>query len=369
MTQAALGVLRAPFYRPGTGAGSNIRGLYFKLQLASALMCAIAAAIKTMINSTIDPALAYCLQRFAQLDAETSTPQLDQVQRRRLLSELQARLLRTQPLPDIAVQHHYVSASGREIAVRSYTPARCSTGQTLVWLHGGGWMVGSLDTHDDLCEHLAHYTGHTVLSVHYRRTPESPFPAALEDVHAVLQWLQQMQGVLPFATSHVMLGGDSAGAHLALATATQAVLQPDTQHSRIQALLLFYPCLLPQQDNASMRSFAQGFGLTAQAMAQYWDALGGADHALRTPSLCTAALPQLPPMAVVTASHDILRDEAEDFVRQLQALPQGPRVLLQRADGMVHGFARMLAASPAARQQVEAGCTMLQQLATSIHTD
>ena len=138
-------------------------------------------------HSPIDPALAICLQRFARLDAETPTPHLDYVQRRRLLSELQARLLRRQPLEGMVVQHHFVPAMGREITVRSYMPTAQATGQTLVWLHGGGWMVGSLDTHDDLCEHLAHYTGHTVLSVHYRRTPENAFPAAIDDAQAVLQ--------------------------------------------------------------------------------------------------------------------------------------------------------------------------------------
>lgn len=306
----------------------------------------------------VDPMLSHCLQRFAQLDAGTVTPGLDYVQRRRLMSELQARLLRGQPLPGIALQNHYVAAAGREIAVRSYTPQHGS-GQTLVWLHGGGWMVGSLDTHDDLCEHLAHYTGHTVLSVHYRRTPESAFPAAVDDAQAVLQWLHQMQGVLPFARNTVLLGGDSAGGHLALATAVRAVQTPATQQAQIQALLLFYPCLLPRQDNASMRSFAQGYGLTDAAMDQYWQALGSEADPLRTPSLCTEALPLLPPMVIMSASHDILRDEAEAFAQQMQALPHGPQVLLQRAAGMVHGFARMLAASPAARQHVEAACQLL----------
>lgn len=312
----------------------------------------------------IDPALALCLQRFAQLDTQTPTPQLDYVQRRRLLSELQARWLRRQPLPGMAVHHHFVAACGREIAVRSYTPAQHASGHTLVWLHGGGWMVGSLDTHDDLCEHLAHYSGHTVLSVHYRRTPDNPFPAAVDDAQAVLQWLHHMQGVLPFAKGKVLLGGDSAGGHLALAATVHAALLPHPAQAQIHALLLLYPCMLPDLAAPSVQAFAQGYGLTEAAMRQYWQALGGADHALRTPSLCATALPLLPPTAIMTASHDILRDEAEDFARQLQALPQGPRCLLQRADGMVHGFARMLVASPAARQHVEAACRMLAQVHT-----
>jgi acetyl esterase len=125
--------------------------------------------------SALDPALARTLQRFARLDADTPTPQLDYAGRRRLLSTLQAQLLRS-PLPGMVRTDHFVPAQGREITVRSYQKGSAPSPQTLVWLHGGGWMVGDLNTHDDLCEHLAQFTGHTVLSVHYRRTPENPFP-------------------------------------------------------------------------------------------------------------------------------------------------------------------------------------------------
>ena len=129
----------------------------------------------------LDPALAATLKRFARLDADTPTPQLDYVQRRRLLSELQAGLIRS-ALPGISRAEHFVAAEGREICMRSYRKQGAGSGRTLVWLHGGGWMVGDLNTHDDLCEHLAQFTGHTVLSVHYRRTPESRFPAPLAHV-------------------------------------------------------------------------------------------------------------------------------------------------------------------------------------------
>ncbi|MEG2048630.1 MAG: alpha/beta hydrolase fold domain-containing protein, partial [Comamonas sp.] len=291
-------------------------------------------------------------------------PQLDYVQRRRLLSSLQAQLLRN-PLPGIAQQDHFVAAEGREICVRSYQKQGAPGQQTLVWLHGGGWMVGDLNTHDDLCEHLVQFTGHTVLSVHYRRTPENPFPAPLDDVMAVLQWLRSMQGVLPWASDAVLLGGDSAGGHLALAAAVRQLQghAADTGAAQIAGLLLLYPPLLPQQDNASMRDFASGYGLTPAAMQRYWADLGPTqgDAALwLQPGLCTAQIAQLPPTLLMTASHDILRDEAEAFARHAQAL--GAPLQWLRAPGMVHGFARMLAASPAARQQVERACNALAAL-------
>ncbi len=309
----------------------------------------------------MDPALARTLQRFARLDAETPTPQLDYVQRRRLLSELQAGLIRS-ALPGISRAEHFVAAEGREICVRSYRKQGAGSGRTLVWLHGGGWMVGDLNTHDDLCEHLAQFSGHTVLSVHYRRTPESRFPAPLDDVMAVLQWLSDMRGLLPLATDQVLLGGDSAGAHLALAAAVRQIQQP-SDASRIAGLLLLYPPLEPDQDNDSMRRFATGFGLTPAAMQRYWQELGrpeGQASQWLTPGCCSAAIAALPPTLLMTASHDILRDEAEAFAHAAQAL--GAPLQLLRAPAMVHGFARMLAASPAARQQVELACSAWAEL-------
>ena len=314
--------------------------------------------------SPIDPALARTLQRFAQLDADTPTPQLDYVQRRRLLSTLQAQLIRS-PQPGIAQQDHFVAAEGREICVRSYQKQGAPGQQTLVWLHGGGWMVGDLNTHDDLCEHLVQFTGHTVLSVHYRRTPENPFPAPLDDVMAVLQWLRAMQGVVPFASDAVLLGGDSAGGHLALAAAVRQLQghAADARAVQIAGLLLLYPPLRPQQDNASMRDFASGYGLTPAAMQRYWADLGQAQGDAAQwlqPGLCSQQIAQLPPTLLMTASHDILRDEAEAFAHHAQAL--GAPLQRLRAPGMVHGFARMLAASPAARQQVERACSALAAL-------
>lgn len=308
----------------------------------------------------IDPALARTLQRFARLDADTATPGLSYAQRRRRLSELQARLIRS-PLPSIARQDHFLAAEGREICVRSYQKKGQPARQTLVWLHGGGWMVGDLNTHDDLCEHLAHFTGHCVLSVHYRRTPENPFPAPLDDVMAVLQWLHREQG-----SARVLLGGDSAGGHLALAAAVRQLQEKGsgpTAGACIAALLLLYPPLLPDARTSSMQAFAEGYGLTPQAMQRYWQGLGqprGIAAQWLTPGRCDAEMAQLPPTVVMTASHDILRDEGEAFALRAQQL--GAPVQLLRAPGMVHGFARMLAASAAARQQVEQACTALTQL-------
>ncbi len=309
----------------------------------------------------IDPALGRILQRFAQLDTDMPTPQLDYVERRRLLSELQAGLIRS-ALPGISRAEHFLAAEGREICMRSYRRQGSDSGRTLVWLHGGGWMVGDLNTHDDLCEHLAQFTGHVVLSVHYRRTPENRFPAPLDDVMAVLHWLSDMRELLPFAADKVLLGGDSAGAHLALAAAVRQIQHP-TDAARIAGLLLLYPPLQPDQDNDSMRRFATGLGLTPAAMQRYWQELGrpeGQAAQWLTPGCSSAAIVHLPPTLLMTASHDILRDEAEAFAHEAKAL--GAPLQLLRAPAMVHGFARMLAASPAARQQVELACSAWAEL-------
>lgn len=144
-------------------------------------------------------------------------------------------------------------------------------------------MVGSLDTHDDLCEHLAHYTGHTVLSVHYRRTPENPFPQL---------WMMPRpccNGCIRCVACCRLRAKRCCSVVIVQVaiwpwpppSAPCRCLAPASTDSGPAAVL---PCLLPGQDNASMRSFAQGYGLTDTAMHQYWQALGGEAEPLRTPA-------------------------------------------------------------------------------------
>ena len=319
--------------------------------------------------SEVDADLLHTLRRFEAFAQAHSTPQWDYVQRRRWLSSQQAKLVRA-PLENVVQSDLWLSAPGREIPLRHYQPQESLDKQVqrpvLVWLHGGGWMVGDLNTHDDLCERLSLWLDAHVVSVHYRRTPENPFPAALDDVMEVIHQLPHSPDLALPPHTPLLLGGDSAGAHLALAACVRMVQQSETKPpaSHIAAQLLLYPPMAPQQTTPSMQSFGSGLGLTPEAMDAYWKAMGQPEASAAqwlTPGQCEAALPMLPPTLLISASQDILRDEAEAFAQRAQAL--GAPMHFRRANAMVHGFARLVAASPAAARIVRSACDDLRQLA------
>jgi acetyl esterase/lipase len=216
------------------------------------------------------------------------------------------------------------------VSVRSYTPAAEGDLPLTVFFHGGGWVVGSLDTYDGVCQFLANHVPCRVLSVDYRLAPEHPFPAALEDCWTVSRWALE-QG------SPVAVVGDSAGGNLAAAVALRA----RAAGLPLVFQLLIYPVLDHDFDTQSYSANATGFGLTQAAMRWYWDQyLAGTDGAnpeaspLRASELSGAA-----PALVVVCEYDPLRDEGAAYAERLRAA--GVPVRLSEYRGMIHGFLRM----------------------------
>ena len=204
--------------------------------------------------------------------------------------------------------------------------------RTCVYLHGGGFVLGDLDTHDAQARRLAVRTGSAVLSVDYRRPPEHRFPAAPDDVTTALGWWHRHAGDHGLDPARTVAVGDSAGANLALVAALR---EPGT----LAALVLVYPFLDPTTSRASY-GLADG-GLTRDEANWYWwqYARGPADLTdpdlapLRSPRLAT-----LPPTLVQIAGCDVLVDEDTELVRLLEAA--GVEVRATTYDGMVHGFWR-----------------------------
>jgi len=235
------------------------------------------------------------------------------------------------------------------IPVRIYVPAERSGG-TVAYLHGGGWAIGSLDSFDGICRALANASGATVASVGYRLAPEHPFPAGLEDCLAATRWLLE-SGDGPLAVA-----GDSAGGNLAAAVARH-------ERDRLAFQALIYPVCDPGLDTPSYRAFAEGFGLTALGMRRYWALYldGAAPGPDAAPALADD-LAGLPPALVLTASHDVLRDEGEAYAERLRAA--GVAVTLRRYEGTIHGFWRWLAATDVAWAAVaEVGAALREALA------
>jgi acetyl esterase len=244
-----------------------------------------------------------------------------------------------------AVADRAVPGPGGDLRARVYTPRGAPPFPIVVFFHGGGWVVGTLDTYDPLCRALAAAVPAVVVSVDYRLAPEHRWPAAVEDAYAATLWASRHAAELGGAQHRLAVAGDSAGGNLAAVVALGA---RDRGGPAIAFQLLVYPALDAAGDTGSWREHADGFYLTAAGMRWYWDHyLGGADGAAPDASPLRAAfLGGLPPALVVTADHDVLRDEGEAYAARLREA--GVAADVRRVEGVVHGFFRWRAVTGAA---------------------
>jgi acetyl esterase len=242
------------------------------------------------------------------------------------------------PLPVADVRELDVPGAEGQLSARLYLPDGAGTpAPLLVYLHGGGWVVGDLDTHDQPCRFLAREGGVRVLAVDYRCAPEHPFPAGLEDCLAATRFALEHADQMGADPARVAVGGDSAGANLATAVARLLALEGGPAPA---FQLLIYPVTDLSRKRESYRLFREGFFLTERQMDWY------REHYLEDPEsagdprvspILASDLAALPPAHVVTAGFDVLRDEGEDYARLLR--DAGVRVTSTREPGMIHGFA------------------------------
>jgi acetyl esterase len=241
------------------------------------------------------------------------------------------------PLPVAEVRKLEVPGANGPLAARLYVAEDHGLpAPLLVYLHGGGWVVGDLDTHDQPCRFLAGAAGVRVLAVDYRLAPEHPFPAGLEDCLAVTRFALEHADQLGADPARVAVGGDSAGGNLAAAVARLLALEGGPTPA---FQLLIYPVTDLSHKRESYRLFREGFFLTERQMDWY------RDHYLDDPELVSdprvspilaSHLGSLPPAHVVTAGFDVLRDEGEDYAALMR--DAGVPVTITREPGMIHGF-------------------------------
>jgi acetyl esterase len=220
----------------------------------------------------------------------------------------------------------------------------------LVFLHGGGWSLGSLATYEPFCRSLANSTGQIVIWVEYRLAPEAPYPAALDDTLAAWRWVQQNHGELGADPARISIGGDSAGGNLAAVAALTLKAQTGIQPWR---QVLLYPCLDMSASLASHRRLADGYLLTAPLYAWYRDnyaPAGVARDDWRLSPLFADDLSGLPPTVLLYAGFDPLRDEAAAYAMKLTLA--GVAVETLYFADMIHGFLTMGGAIPAAQAAV-----------------
>lgn len=234
------------------------------------------------------------------------------------------------------VDHHTVPGPAGDVPVRVYTPFGTAPFPVLVYLHGGGWVIGDLDTHDGVCRALANAAGCLVVAVHYRRAPEHKFPAAAEDAYAATAWVAEHALRIGADPTRIAIGGDSAGGNLA---AVVALMARDRKRPPLRFQLLVYPVTDSSCDSVSYRENADGYFLTKDLMLWFWNHYLRADadrlHPYAAP-VHARDLQGLPPALVITAEFDPLRDEGEAYAARLQRA--GIATTLTRYDGMIHGF-------------------------------
>jgi acetyl esterase len=275
------------------------------------------------------------------------------------LQELRSSLV---PVP-LARRHCVGSTEDRvihgEIPIRIYRPRvhRCDC--LVIYFHGGGFVLGSVETHDHVSRLLCDIAGCTVMSVDYRLAPEHRFPAATDDCLAAVRWAGDNIDALAASPHEIILFGDSAGANLATVTTLRL---RDEGGPRPGGQVLVYPVTnYHTPPTQSYLDNASGYSLTRAAMIRFWSDylsdVGDALHPHASP-LRAADLSGLPPALIMTAEFDPLRDEGEAYAAKLGE--HGVTVTVIRLDGMIHGFLRMAAASVRARHAYD-------QIANWIH--
>lgn len=283
---------------------------------------------------------AQALLRLLEEKGVPPTHTLPPAEARRLYLE---RRVFSQPEPPAVAEVRELSLPGPAGAVRArlFRPAGSATGErlpALVFFHGGGWVIGDLDTHDTLCRELANGAGCAVVSVDYRLAPEHRFPAAADDAFAALRGVREQAAALGVDASRLAVGGDSAGGNLAAV----AALEARDAGLGLRFQLLIYPVTDLRRGSGSYTTYAQGYSLGSESMRYFCEHYLGAaalESHWRASPLLHEDLRNLPPALVLTAGFDPLRDEGLQYAHKLtEAGNTATHLCFER---QMHGFILM----------------------------
>jgi acetyl esterase len=236
----------------------------------------------------------------------------------------------------------FIPTDGTGLRARSYVPSSVCRNEVLMFFHGGGWVVGDLESHDSLCRRIAHALQLRVIAVDYRLAPEHPFPAAYDDANAAAEWLCSAPAAIGKAPTGILLAGDSAGGNLAAAVAANW----SNHQLPLRGQLLLYPVVDVSMRSKSYRQFATGFLMEARDMANFIAAYAPehSSHQDGRLSPLHGSLASVPPTVIVTAGCDVLRDEGRAYAARL--VEEGIATIFLEASGYPHGWATMFGALP-----------------------
>ena len=247
------------------------------------------------------------------------------------------------PGPEMRKIHDFnVPHEDFPVPVRLYVPHNASEepGPTFIYFHGGGFVTGSIESHDGITRRIASGTGYRVISVDYRLAPEHPFPAALDDAMCSLKWIKAQHAELGIDASRIALAGDSSGGNIAAAAAQAVAGDEDVVHQ-----LLFYPALDGRCSSDSYKGNHQGF-LTAAQMQWYWDQYAPGDliDNPRASPLLAAIRPDTAAATIIVAGHDPLHDDGVAYASALKGASVS--ATLHDYPGAIHGFASLFGIVP-----------------------
>jgi len=248
----------------------------------------------------------------------------------------------------------------RQIPVRIYRPTAVpAASPCVVYLHGGAFIKGSLESGDPIAWGIADHVGCVVISVDYRLAPEQPFPAGVEDCYAAVSYIASHGGELGVDGAKVAIWGDSAGGNMAAACCLMA---RDRGGSAISAQVLIYPCLTDELTSPSYKTYAEA-PVTTASIDRAWNLYLGDRRPTTEPYAAPLKAPDLanlPPAHVHEAQIDCLADDSVQYAERLRAA--GNRVTLRRAKDMIHGFVRARFTGPVAKAEFDAPCAFLRAI-------
>jgi acetyl esterase len=295
----------------------------------------------------LDPDIRRLLDTVFDVAPGAAAPDIAQL---RAAAERAPELFGGEPVALESIVDALVPGGDTPVAVRIYRPPARTPLPLVLYAHGGGWVTGSLQSHDRLCRILASRLDALVVAVDYRCAPEHVFPAALDDVARAWHWARINARKLGADGARFVVAGDSSGGNLAAALTlrlrTEAKPQPQLQ-------ILLYPALDASCSRDSYRAFASGYNLSAGQMAWYWNVYRSAaarDEVQLSP-LAAANFGALAPAIIAVAENDVLRDDGLDYAQRLEAAAVPVRLI--RCEGMIHGFLRWTGAVPAASRWID----------------
>ena len=285
--------------------------------------------------------------------AEAGAPEFHELtpqQARETFAQMRA-LLSGEPEAVARVEDRRIPGPVGDIPIRVYQPAGAGPFPVLVYLHGGGWVIGDIETHDGPCRSLTNLSGCCVVSVDYRLAPDARYPAAADDCYAATVWVADNAGELRVDASRVAVGGVSAGGNLA---AVVSLMARDKGRPEIRSQVLMNPVTDFSFETASYKEHGEGLDLSEASMRWFWDCyLESPDHGSQpyASPLRADDLQGLPRALVITSEYDPLRDEGEAYGEGLRAA--GVPTTITRYEGVLHGFVGQAPDVPEGRQALE----------------